>query len=368
MGKFLRIKELENPHTKKTLEVIDKRDAAAILIFNKAFDKIYLIKQFRSGSGEESWEIPAGVIDDGESPEKTAIREVLEETGLKCGQLFGLSKMYTCIGYSTEKMHLFMTKVDESEQVEKNLDAAEFISAEGWFTIPEALKILEDAKSITAINIYKNSTKTKIGIYGGTFNPVTNLHIRIAERAKEQIGLNFVLFEPVHNNYPKKDLVSSQHRNAMLHGAFNEMGDEHKMIVGSYEINEMIQPFTYQTMQHYQLKFGNAELYFICGSDVLATMESWGKASQFLEQFHVICLQRGGDNVYKNIILKSPKLTKYQNRIIIVYETAENNISSSSVRNLIKANMSINAMVPPFVSKYINEYKLYKDGLNHNVV
>jgi len=344
MGKFLKIKELENPHTKKTLEVIDKRDATAVLIFNKVFDKIFLITT------------------------EAAKREVLEETGFKCGQLFTLSKMYSCIGYSTEKMHLFMTKVDESKRVKKNLDAAEFISDERWFTIPDALKVLEDGKSITAINIYKNFPKTKIGIYGGTFNPITNLHIRIAERAKEHAGLSFVLFEPVHNNYPKDDIISSQHRNAMLHGAFREMGDEHKMIVGSYEINEMIQPFTYQTMQHYQEKFDDSELYFICGSDVLATMESWGRASQFLEQFYVLCLQRDGDNVYKNIILKSPKLTKYQDKIIIIYETAENNISSSSVRNLIKADMSINAMVPPFVSKYIKEYKLYTDVKDPNVL
>jgi ADP-ribose pyrophosphatase len=94
-----------------TLEMIRHPGAAAVVPFlddaGSADPRIVLIRQFRHAADGEIWEVPAGRLDPGETPERCAARELEEETGLTAGRLEPLLTIYTTPGFTDERIHLF---------------------------------------------------------------------------------------------------------------------------------------------------------------------------------------------------------------------------------------------------------------------
>lgn len=93
------------------LEMLRHPGASAVLPFLDdpagADPRILLIRQYRHATGDYLWEIPAGRRDAGETPEKTAARELREETGYTCGNLHKLTWIWTTPGFTDEVIHLF---------------------------------------------------------------------------------------------------------------------------------------------------------------------------------------------------------------------------------------------------------------------
>jgi ADP-ribose pyrophosphatase len=95
-----------------TLEMLRHPGASAVVPFlDPPADpdpRLLLIRQFRHAADEFIWEIPAGRLDAGESPERCAERELEEETGMRAGRLERLTTIYTTPGFTDERIHLFM--------------------------------------------------------------------------------------------------------------------------------------------------------------------------------------------------------------------------------------------------------------------
>ncbi len=87
-------------------EVVGHRGSVSILPVDG--DRVFLIRQYRYPLDDYIWEIPAGTLEEGESPEECAIRELEEETGLKAGKIEKMFEAYLVPGYGTEKMHFFL--------------------------------------------------------------------------------------------------------------------------------------------------------------------------------------------------------------------------------------------------------------------
>jgi nudix-type nucleoside diphosphatase (YffH/AdpP family) len=99
-------------------EQVVLHDAVAGLVFDKKNQEFILVKQFRVGPEDIILEIPAGKMDvDGESPEQTLEREILEEIGYKTDKIESIAEYYPAPGSSTEKIYLFYVEV--SEQIEE---------------------------------------------------------------------------------------------------------------------------------------------------------------------------------------------------------------------------------------------------------
>ncbi len=102
---------------------VDRPDASAILIFNEETEKVILVKQFRypvvHHAKGEILEVVAGIIDSGETPEQTAIREAKEEAGykIKPDQVHFSIESYSAPGYSTERVFLCLAIVTNSDKV-----------------------------------------------------------------------------------------------------------------------------------------------------------------------------------------------------------------------------------------------------------
>lgn len=90
---------------RKKREILVHPGAAAIVPFMN--DKILLVEQFRTAIGRATLEIPAGTLEEGESPEECARRELIEETGYRASQWEKLTEYYPSPGYSSEIIHIF---------------------------------------------------------------------------------------------------------------------------------------------------------------------------------------------------------------------------------------------------------------------
>lgn len=103
----LSLEEVRLPNGATTLlEVIEHPGAATILPFAGG-DEVILLRQHRHCAGGELLEVPAGTLDQGETPEACALREIEEETGFRAGRLESLGWIWTTPGFTNEKIHLF---------------------------------------------------------------------------------------------------------------------------------------------------------------------------------------------------------------------------------------------------------------------
>ncbi|HIQ03220.1 MAG TPA: NUDIX hydrolase [Desulfurococcales archaeon] len=137
-------------------EVVEFRESVVILPL-LSDGRVILIRQYRVPVGGWIYELPAGVIESGETPEECARRELIEETGYRAGKLVKLFEMYLAPGYSTEKMHAFLA--EKLEYVGMKPESYEAIEV----TPIEFSKVLDmvkrgsipDAKTIATILYYK---------------------------------------------------------------------------------------------------------------------------------------------------------------------------------------------------------------------
>ncbi|MBC8183017.1 NUDIX hydrolase [candidate division KSB1 bacterium] len=143
---------------------LERGDSVAVLLVNREKNKIILIKQFRfpvytkEKNNAWTWEIVAGMVDDGHSPEESIIREIAEETGYHVSKVDHLFYFYPTPGGSNEKVHLYYAEVNKNDKKYSGGG----VSAEGEdilakeFSYTEAFKMMNsgeiiDAKTIIAL-------------------------------------------------------------------------------------------------------------------------------------------------------------------------------------------------------------------------
>lgn len=135
-------------------EIVRHHGGAGILCVEN--EKVLLVKQYRYAYQEELYEIPAGKLEENEDPYRAAMREFEEETGNKALDIMPLMTIYPTVGYSDEKIYLYLvtkykktsTHFDEDEQIESN-----------FYDIKEVLQMIQmgkiqDAKTICALETY----------------------------------------------------------------------------------------------------------------------------------------------------------------------------------------------------------------------
>ncbi len=135
-------------------EVVRHPGSVSILPVEDGY--LYLIKQYRYPLDGYIWEIPAGTLEEGESPEECARRELEEETGLRAGRLEKMFEAYLIPGYGTEKMHFFLAT--ELSQGEMHPEPSEKIEVHK-LPLDRVLKMVRDneivdAKTVAALLWY----------------------------------------------------------------------------------------------------------------------------------------------------------------------------------------------------------------------
>jgi len=198
----------------------------------------------------------------------------------------------------------------------------------------------------------------RIGVFGGSFDPVHLGHLTIAQDAVEQLDLNRLIFVPaaVPPHKQGHTLAEGRHRFEML-----QLATEGNL---SFEVSDMeLQrggvSYTVDTMTQIQAENPGAELFFIVGLDSLAELHLWRNIEQLLEMCTVVPFARGGEDparVAEQIQLSSAWKEKLLERLIRIHEIE---ISASEVRMRLAEGLSIRYLVPPEVEMYIAEHGLY---------
>ncbi len=197
---------------------------------------------------------------------------------------------------------------------------------------------------------------SKIGIFGGSFNPIHNGHLYVAEKVKKILCLDNIIFIPTgiapHKN--NGDFVSKEHRYNMV-----KLAVEDKFDVSDIEIKTDKVCYAIDTMSQINTIYKNDDLYYIIGADSLVTFMQWKEPLKLFEMLHIVVVDRNGadiDNVAE--IYRQ----KYGARITICH-IDEYDVSSSEIRNQIKITGKCNGLVPEKTEEYIIKHKLYTEDL-----
>ncbi len=195
----------------------------------------------------------------------------------------------------------------------------------------------------------------KIGIFGGTFNPIHNGHIKLAEAAVREAGLSKILFMP-NGNPPHKcdeEIISANDRFKMVSEAIK---NNPLFEVSDYEIKRTSPSYTIDTYRTMKEKF-NCPIYFIIGADSFYSLHTWKAYADLVKECSFIVADR---NCSEGSDLKKAcrKYLELGGSVLpIAFEPYD--ITSTEIRKRIKKGMDVSEFVPGTVLEYIFSNKLY---------
>lgn len=197
----------------------------------------------------------------------------------------------------------------------------------------------------------------KVGIMGGTFNPIHYGHLFLAENAYEQLGLDKVLFMPTKNppHKAKPNAVTDQQRVDMISLAIS---DNPHFDLSTLELEREGTTYTADTLTILNERHPEVEYYFLVGTDSLFMMQDWYKPQTIFDLCTVVVA--GRDNVDKEQIDQHIKFlnTMYQARIIAL-QMPTIQIASAVIRERIGKSKTVRYYVPAGVMDYIMRNSLY---------
>ncbi|WP_125707896.1 NUDIX hydrolase [Lacticaseibacillus porcinae] len=138
-------------------DLIEHAPAVALLAITDD-DQVLINREYRIGINAEAYALPAGLIDEGETPQQAAKRELEEETGYLAQSLTPLCAVRSSEGMTDEVVHLFLAAVDPEKKAAKHFDQDEFVTS-AFVPLKEVLEAVQDgriasAQSVSAISYY----------------------------------------------------------------------------------------------------------------------------------------------------------------------------------------------------------------------
>ncbi|MGD9474048.1 MAG: nicotinate-nucleotide adenylyltransferase [Eubacteriaceae bacterium] len=199
--------------------------------------------------------------------------------------------------------------------------------------------------------------KRKIGLLGGSFNPIHMGHLLLAESARDQFQLDQVLFIPTGNNPFKltDDEISREHRLKMVELAIQ---DNESFEVITHEINQSGITYTIDTINALKSDFTDCIFYFITGADLMFEITRWKGADELLKSVAFITTFRPGYSQSK-LDERIDELCEIYDASIYKLYTTQMDIASSDIRSRIKSGYSIRYLLPENVRQYILKEHLY---------
>ena len=188
----------------------------------------------------------------------------------------------------------------------------------------------------------------KLGLYGGSFDPVHLGHLLVAQAAVEELGLDRLFFIPAAispfkpENKMAPDAIRLQLLRLALAGKTNCEIDEQEIRRGGIS-------YTIETLRDYAKRFPGTQLFYLIGADNISKLNEWREANELAKLAEFIAIPRPGETA-----AQFPK--SFRGRILKGFPVE---ISSSQIRARIKAGLPIENLVPPFVADAIHAAKLY---------
>jgi nicotinate-nucleotide adenylyltransferase len=196
-----------------------------------------------------------------------------------------------------------------------------------------------------------------IGVLGGTFDPIHNGHLMVAEETRVRLNLAEVLFVPAGLPWLRMNtpISEAEHRVHMVRLA---IGDKPYCKLSTMEIERGGPSYTVDTIAELRGQLGaGSELFFILGWDCLAELPKWREPERLIKMCYLAAVPRVGYSLpdLKSMEAAIPGLAKR----VILLDAPEVDITASAIRDRVAQGLPISHLVPAPVGKYIREQGLY---------
>jgi nicotinate-nucleotide adenylyltransferase len=188
----------------------------------------------------------------------------------------------------------------------------------------------------------------KLGLFGGSFDPVHLGHLLVAQAAIEELGLDRLFFVPAAQSPFKTEnkMAQAEIRLKLLRLA---LAGKTNCEIDDQEIRRGGISYSVETLRDYAKRFPGAQLFYLIGADNISKLTEWREANELAKLAEFVAVPRPGESV-----AEFPK--PFRGRILKGFPIE---ISSSQIRARVKAGLPVEDLVPPFVAGAIHNAKLY---------
>ena len=197
----------------------------------------------------------------------------------------------------------------------------------------------------------------RLGIYGGTFDPIHYGHLLLAERCREELQLDEVWFIPAGSPPHKQGRVSTPAKARMAMVEFAVSGFP-EFRVSRIELERVGPSYTVQTLEQVRASAPSREVFLLMGADSIAELVTWKDPARILELAQVVAVNRAGE---KPDLSSLNELMQQTGRTVRTIEMPAMGISASEIRTRVALKQSIRFLTPRPVEMYIRQNNLYAD-------
>ncbi len=203
----------------------------------------------------------------------------------------------------------------------------------------------------------------KIGIMGGTFDPIHNQHLYIANTAFNKLNLDVVIFIPT-GQAPHKSNIFVTDKNDRFNMVSMAINDNENFLISDIETSLEKTSYSFETIQKIKDLNENATLYFIVGIDTLYTLHTWRNLSTVANLCKIVTFDRPN---YKETKETKEVIEKF-NIDVIMIDDIELDLSSTAIRQKLYNKEHVKYLIPDNVIEYINKNNLYEQNYDDDFI
>ncbi|MCS1350404.1 nicotinate-nucleotide adenylyltransferase [Mechercharimyces sp. CAU 1602] len=194
----------------------------------------------------------------------------------------------------------------------------------------------------------------KIGLFGGTFDPIHIGHLIIADQTRQQMGLDEIWLIPAGDPPHKKEqeVTPAWHRLRMVELATQ---DHPSLYVKAIEVEQAGRSYTVRTVEALTKLYPHHEFFLMVGADMVNDLSSWYKIKDIIQVVHILGIDRAG------VTMDEENMPSWiREKFTRVPLDVSVHLSSTYLRNQIKRGRSLQYLTPVGVRLYVEEHKLYE--------
>lgn len=196
----------------------------------------------------------------------------------------------------------------------------------------------------------------RIGLYGGTFDPIHTGHLIVIENAINYMNLDKVIILPS-SNPPHKKNKKKTATNIRVEMVAEAIKDNDRIILSTYESTDQTVRYTHETIRYFKKYFPEDEIFYILGEDSFLTIDTWKNYEDILDENIIVFTRSNIDS--DSELVKKVEIIKKDNPNIFLINNLNINISSTLIRGLVKDKKSIKYLVSDRVKYIIEKRGLY---------